>query len=45
MSVIIYQEYIEILEKEKEVLIEEVLFLKEQLEIKTLGLPKPDNKI
>jgi len=41
MSVIIYQEHCEYLEKENNDLKEEVLFLKEQLEYKTMG--KPDN--
>ena len=39
MSVIIYQEHCEYLEKEYEVLKDEVLFLKTQLEYKTMGLP------
>ena len=39
MSVIIYQEHCEYLEKENEELKEEVLFLKTQLEDKTMGLP------
>ena len=39
MSVIIYQEHIEILEKENEDLKEEIIFLQEQLEYKTLGKP------
>tara|TARA_A100000164_G_scaffold312743_1_gene291190 strand:+ start:133 stop:303 length:171 start_codon:yes stop_codon:yes gene_type:complete len=39
MSVIIYQEHIEILEKENDDLKEEIIFLQEQLEYKTLGKP------
>ncbi len=39
MSVIIYQEHIELLEAENEELREELSFLKLQLEHKTLGLP------
>ena len=42
MSVIIYQEHCEYLEKENEELRDEVLFLKQQLEYKTLGLPEGD---
>ena len=42
MSVIIYQEHCEYLEKENEELKEEVLFLKTQLEYKTLGPPLGD---
>jgi len=41
MSVIIYQEHCEWLEKENDNLKEQVLFLKQQLEYKTMG--KPDN--
>ena len=41
MSVIIYQEHCEWLEKENDELKQQVLFLKEQLEYKTMG--KPDN--
>ena len=41
MSVIIYQEHCEYLEKENDDLREQVLFLKQQLEYKTMG--KPDN--
>ena len=40
MSVIIYSEYCETLEEENLLLKEEVLFLREQLEIKTMGLPQ-----
>jgi len=39
MSVIIYSEYCEVLEEENTLLKEEVLFLREQLEYKTLGPP------
>ena len=39
MSVIIYQEHCEYLEKENEDLRDEVLFLRKQLEYKTMGLP------
>ena len=39
MSVIIYSEYCEILEEENILLKEEVLFLRQQLEYKTMGLP------
>jgi len=39
MSVIIYQEHIEILEKENDDLKEEIIFLQEQLDYKTLGKP------
>ena len=42
MSVIIYQEHCEYLEKENEELRDEVLFLKKQLEYKTMGLPLGD---
>jgi len=41
MSVIIYQEHCDYLEKENDDLKEQVLFLKQQLEYKTMG--KPDN--
>ena len=41
MSVIIYQEHCEYLEKENDDLRQQVLFLKEQLEYKTMG--KPDH--
>tara|TARA_B100001113_G_C20845281_1_gene507169 strand:+ start:84 stop:236 length:153 start_codon:yes stop_codon:yes gene_type:complete len=37
MSVIIYQDHIEILEEENLLLREEVLFLRKQLEYKSLG--------
>ena len=39
MSVIIYQEHCEYLEKENEELRDEVLFLRKQLEYKSLGNP------
>ena len=39
MSVIIYQEHCEWLEKENDELKQQVLFLKEQLEYKTMGKP------
>ena len=39
MSVIIYREHIEILEKENDDLKEEIIFLQEQLDYKTLGKP------
>ena len=42
MSIIIYQEHCEYLEKENEDLRDEVLFLRQQLEYKTLGLPEGD---
>ena len=45
MSVIIYQEHCEYLEKENEDLKDEVLFLRQQLEYKTLGLPEDDINI
>lgn len=37
--IIIYQEHIDVLEKEVDVLVNEVRFLKEQLEYKSLGPP------
>jgi len=37
MSVIIYQDHIDILEEENSILKKEVLFLREQLEYKSLG--------
>ncbi len=43
MSVIIYQEHCEYLEKKNEELKEEVSFLKMQLEFKTMGLPDYEN--
>ena len=42
MSVIIYSEYCEVLEEENDLLKEEVLFLRQQLEYKTMGLPLGD---
>jgi len=45
MSVIIYQEHCEYLEKENEELRDEVLFLRQQLEYKTMGLPEGDINI
>ena len=42
MSVIIYSEYCETLEEENLLLKEEVLFLKQQLEYKSLGQPNTD---
>ena len=42
MSVIIYQEHCEYLEKENEELRDEILFLREQLYHKTMGLPLGD---
>ena len=42
MSVIIYSEYCEVLEEENGLLKEEVLFLRQQLEYKTMGLPEGD---
>jgi len=43
MSVIIYQEHCEYLERKNEELKREVLFLKTQLEFKTMGLPDYEN--
>jgi len=45
MSVIIYSEYCEVLEEENDLLKEEILFLRQQLEYKTLGLPEGDINI
>jgi len=42
--IIIYQEHIDVLEKENEVLIKEVRFLKKQLEYKSLGPPLETDK-
>ena len=42
MSVIIYQEHCEMLEKENEELKQEVLFLRTMLEYKSLGNPDTD---
>ena len=39
MSIIIYAEHCEFLEEENKKLKQEILFLREQLEHKTLGLP------
>ncbi len=39
MTIHIYEEHCEFLEKENEKLKQEILFLREQLEYKTLGLP------
>ena len=44
MSVIIYQEHCEWLEKENDELKQQVLFLKEQLEYKTMGKPDYDER-
>ena len=44
MSVIIYQEHCEWLEKENDQLKQQVLFLKEQLEYKTMGKPDYDER-
>ena len=41
MSVIIYQEHCDFLEKENKKLKREISFLKNQLELKTYGLLKP----
>ena len=45
MSVIIYQEHCEYLEKENDDLKEQVLFLKQQLEYKTMGKPIEENDL
>ena len=45
MSVIIYQEHCEYLEKENDYLKEQVLFLKQQLEYKTMGKPIEENDL
>ena len=42
--IIIYQEHIDVLEKEVDVLVNEVRFLKEQLEYKSLGPPIDHDK-
>jgi hypothetical protein len=42
--IIIYQEHIDVLEKEKDVLVNEVRFLKKQLEYKSLGPPLETEK-
>ena len=44
MSVIIYQEHCEYLEKENEELRDEILFLKTQLEYKTMGHPQYEHE-
>jgi hypothetical protein len=44
MSVIIYQEHCEYLEKENDDLRQQVLFLKQQLEYKTMGKPDYDER-
>ena len=43
--IIVYEEHIEVLEKENKALKDEVVFLKQQLEYKTLGLPEGDINI
>ncbi len=40
--IIVYEEHIEVLEKQNKNLKDEVLFLKQQLEYKTMGLPEGD---
>lgn len=45
MSIIIYQEHCEFLEKQNEELKKEIRFLKQLLEYKTLGLPLTDGSI
>tara|TARA_B100000579_G_scaffold54669_1_gene38530 strand:+ start:595 stop:741 length:147 start_codon:yes stop_codon:yes gene_type:complete len=45
MSVIIYSEYCKILEEENILLKEEVFFLKQQLDYKTMGFPNHDINI
>ena len=45
MSIIIYQEHCDYLEKQVDELQEEILFLKTQLEYKTMGLPVGDINI
>ena len=42
--VIVYQEHIEILEKENKSLKNQVMFLKKQLEYKSLGHPSEEQK-
>ena len=42
--VIVYQEHIEILEKENKNLKNQVMFLKKQLEYKSLGHPKEEEQ-
>ena len=43
--IIVYEEHIEVLEKQNKNLKDEVLFLKQQLEYKTMGLPEGDINI
>jgi len=43
MSIIIYQEHCDYLEKQVDELQEEILFLRQQLEYKTLGFPKGED--
>ena len=43
--IIVYQEHIEILEKENKNLQKQVTFLKEQLEYKSLGYPKEEDDV
>ena len=45
MSVIIYQEHCDWLEKENDELKQQVLFLKQQLEYKTMGKPIEENDL
>ena len=45
MSVIIYQEHCDYLEKENDDLKQQILFLKEQLEYKTMGKPIEENDL
>tara|TARA_B100001996_G_scaffold104657_1_gene78673 strand:- start:660 stop:836 length:177 start_codon:yes stop_codon:yes gene_type:complete len=45
MSVIIYQEHCDYLEKENDELKQQVLFLKQQLEYKTMGKPIEENDL
>ena len=42
--IIVYEEHIETLEAENEGLKAEILFLKEQLEYKTMGMPNGDTE-
>ena len=42
--IIVYQEHIDVLEKENDVLVKEVRFLKKQLEYKSLGPPLETEK-
>ena len=44
MSVIIYQEHCEYLEKENDDLRQQVIFLQQQLEYKTMGKPDYDER-